>query len=89
MPPAEAAFMIFQSNESLCHPLWAISMSWDRDAACALNSLTWEGLAHLESVDDSTLTDFVHTFFCGDDPGYDSPGKLLAFGVDPTLPTEH
>ena len=33
--------------------------------------------------------DFVHTYFGGDDPDYESPGKLLTFGVKHTLPNDH
>ena len=61
----------------------------ERDVAHALKSLTQEGLSYLRSVDDSTLTDFVHTFFCGGDPGYDSPGKLKTSSIDPTLLNYH
>ena len=50
--------------------------SQDRAAACALNSLTWEGLAYLQSVDDSALTDFVHTFLCENDPAYESTPNI-------------
>ena len=57
----------------------------DRDAARALNSLTREGLAYLDRADDSALTDFVHTFFCEDDPAYESPGKILTYSIDPHL----
>ena len=37
--------------------------------------------AYLGSADDSALTDFVHTFFCEDDPGNESPSKLLTFSA--------
>ena len=53
----------------------AMSTSQERDATRALNCLTREGLAYLGSADDSALRDFVHDFFGGDDPGYESPGK--------------
>ena len=60
-----------------------MSTSRDREAARALNLLTREGLAYLGSADDSALTDFVHTFFCGNDAdGHESPGKLPTFSVD-------
>jgi hypothetical protein len=65
-----------------------MSTSRDRNAARVLNSLTREGRAYIGSADDSALTDFVHTFFCGDDPGYNTPGKSINWSVDPTLPNE-
>ena len=55
-----------------------------------MNSLTREGRTYVSSTDDPALTDFIHTF-CGDgdDPGYDTLGKLLTNSVDPTLPNLH
>ena len=52
------------------------STSRARAAARALNSLTREGLACVGSADDSALRNFVHDFFGGEDPGYESPGWL-------------
>ena len=43
----------------------------------------------LGSADDSALTDFVHAFFCGDDPDNDSAGKFLTFNVEPSLPNDN
>ena len=67
-----------------------MSTSRDRDTAHVLNALTREGRTYVGSTDDPALTDFIHTF-CGDgdDPGYDTPGKLLTNSVDPTLPNLH
>ena len=60
----------------------------NRETARALNSLTREGLACLGSADGPALTKFIHEFFGGDDPAYDSPSKLLTFSVDHTLPLD-
>ena len=54
-------------------------------AACALNFWTRKGLTYLGSVDDSTLTDFIHTYFGGDDSDYESPGKILTLSVKHSL----
>ena len=49
----------------------------DRDAARALNSLARESLDLLGSADGPALSDFLHEYFCGDDPAYDAPGKVI------------
>ena len=54
-----------------------MSTSRERETARALNSLAREGLAYLGSADGPALTDFVHEFFCGADPAYDSPGNSI------------
>ena len=64
-------------------------MSGDRAAARALNSFMREGRALLGGADDSALQTFVNDFFGGEDPVYESPGKLLLFTIDPTLPNDH
>ena len=51
-------------------------MSRDREAARALNSLARDGLALLGTSDGSALTDFLHEFFAGEDPGNESPGMI-------------
>ena len=61
----------------------------DREGARALNSLTREGLAYLGSADGPALTDFIHEFFCGDDPAYNSPGKPSTSSIDHTLPSDY
>ena len=66
-----------------------MSKSPDKAAARALNSMTRKGLAYLGSADDSALTDFVHAFFCGDDPDNDSAGEFLTFIVEPSLPNDN
>ena len=60
-------------------------MSKDREAARALNSLARDGLALLGTSDSSALTDFLHEFFAGDDPGNESPVKTLCH----TLPNAY
>ena len=51
-------------------------MSSDREAGRVLNSLARDGLALLGTADSSTLTDFLHGYFGGDDPGNESPGMV-------------
>ena len=60
----------------------------ETEGARALNSLTREGLAYLGSGDDPALTDFIHEFFCGDDPAYDSPGKPSTSNIGHALPSD-
>ena len=49
----------------------------DRDAAHALNSLAHKSFDLLESADGPALSDFLQEYFCGYDPAYDSPGKVI------------
>ena len=62
-----------------------MSTSREREGARTLNSLTRKGLAYPRNADGPTLTNFIHEFFCGDDPVYDSPGKLSNFQYRPRL----
>ena len=55
-------------------------MSNARDAACALNTLFREGHDLLGDCDGPALSDFVHKFFCGDDP-VDGDGKWNVFNL--------
>ena len=50
------------------------AMSRDKEAARALNSLARDGVTLLGTSDGSALTDFLHEFFAGEDPGNESPG---------------
>ena len=59
--------------------------SLDRASAHALSSMTRKGLAYLSRAEDSALTDFVHAFFCGDDPNNDTAGKFVTVSVEPSL----
>ena len=48
----------------------------ERATARSLNSLVREGLAYVDSADNSALRNLVHNFFGGEDPDYESPGRL-------------
>ena len=54
----------------------SLSFELCREAARALNSLARDGLALLGTSDGSALTDFLHEFFAGEDPGNESPGMI-------------
>ena len=48
----------------------------------ALNSLAHESLDLLGGADGLALSDFLHEYFCGDDPPYDSPGKVIISSLE-------
>ena len=50
------------------------AISRGREAAHTLNSLARDSLALFGTSDGSALTDFLHEFFAGEEPGNESPG---------------